>query len=789
MRFACGSVNPLQKRRFKPIQYYQIDQVHKQETTIFGRQPILMQRLFSLLTLLVLIGTNARAQVVAAFTMPDTVCVNTSVNITNTSTNATSFLWNFCSPDPGTPATSVSFGTFGDKLKLSVFMDYVMVNGNYYGFVVNNTPGGLVRLDFGNSLLNTPTAVDLGNFGGELVKSAMGIQVVQNNGRWYAIMVCGDERVSPPTNPRILKIDFGTDITNTTPAVTNWGNIGQLAYAHELYLFQDAALNWFGLTTNVYTKSITRFSFGANFNNPPTATNLVISQLDGPGGFFPVNDNGVWRLFVANQYNSALTRIDFGSSLMNAPQSVVNLGTAGGLINLPRDFIVFASCGESIGYVVNNDGKIVRLAFKDLASAPTATMLPSVAAYAVSYTKIFKQGDDVYTFIPNYIPTDLTRMKFPACGASSLQSSTLQAPPSFTYNAPGKYTVSLRVNEGLPTETSFCKQIVVVQQNPVTAPADVAVCLGDSVQLTATGGTPGKFEWTPATGLSNPFIANPRAGPVVNTQYVVTSGNPGCVAKDTVVVTVVSNSTTSFAISPTSASICPGEAVALTASGGTNYQWLNNANGTSPSLSVSPTATTQYSVRIENNLANCSVADTLYSIVTIKPAPSVKAIKSGDINCVIPQIQLQASGAAQYQWSPATGLSSTTTDKPLVAITQTTQYSVVGKAANGCSASDTITVQVIKTGAPVYYIPNSFTPNNDGLNDCFGFKSWVGITKFKFQIYHRYGGVIFTSTDVAKCWNGTLKGTPMPAGTYVYSLKATTLCGEIERFGTIALIR
>ena len=71
-----------------------------------------------------------------------------------------------------------------------------------------------------------------------------GIQVVQNEGRWYAIIVAG--YTANGVTPRILKVDFGPVLTNPTPVVTNWGNLGNMEQPIDLHVFQENG-NWFGL--------------------------------------------------------------------------------------------------------------------------------------------------------------------------------------------------------------------------------------------------------------------------------------------------------------------------------------------------------------------------------------------------------------------------------------------------------------------------------------------------------------------------------------------------------------
>ena len=208
----------------------------------------------------------------AGFIIPDTVCVNTPVNISNISLNATSQYWSFCAADANKIPTAVNLGNPGGSLSLPVFSDVVNDNGNYHVFVSNNWPGGLVRMDFGNSLLNAPVVVNLGNIGGVIPNTIEGIQVVKNEGRWYAIMVGGDV-VNGGIPSRIIKIDFGVNITNAAPVGTNWGNIGNLAYPVDLHLFQENG-GWYGFTVNAQNNTITRFNFSNSFTNVPTGVNL-----------------------------------------------------------------------------------------------------------------------------------------------------------------------------------------------------------------------------------------------------------------------------------------------------------------------------------------------------------------------------------------------------------------------------------------------------------------------------------------------------------------------------------
>ena len=74
-------------------------------------------------------------------------------------------------------------------MQMPAYADYTYENGNYYGFITNNHPAGLLRLDFGNSLLNTPIVTSLGSVGGIIPDNTEGLQIVNNEGKWYIIIV------------------------------------------------------------------------------------------------------------------------------------------------------------------------------------------------------------------------------------------------------------------------------------------------------------------------------------------------------------------------------------------------------------------------------------------------------------------------------------------------------------------------------------------------------------------------------------------------------------------------
>ena len=230
---------------------------------------------------------------------PDSVCTNSAVQITNTSTGASNYYWSFCEASLSSIPDAINLGNPGGQLNGPVFTDIAQdISGNYFVFAINNYTSQVVRMNFGNSLLNIPVVDNLGNFAGAIPQNAEGIQLVNVNGNWTAIIVGGDPVSGNPS--AIAKIDFGASLASLTPVAVNWGNIGGLSYPTDLYVF-NVGTNWYGYTVNSRNNTITQFNFGTDFTTIPSGINLGnLGNLNVPVGIGEIYDAGNWYLFVTN---------------------------------------------------------------------------------------------------------------------------------------------------------------------------------------------------------------------------------------------------------------------------------------------------------------------------------------------------------------------------------------------------------------------------------------------------------------------------------------------------------
>jgi gliding motility-associated-like protein len=194
----------------------------------------------------------------------------------------------------------------------------------------------------------------------------------------------------------------------------------------------------------------------------------------------------------------------------------------------------------------------------------------------------------------------------------------------------------------------------------------------------------------------------------------------------------------------------------------------------------------------KDTLRTAAGCDSLIRTVnlTVNPAPSVSVSKSNDVDCMLGITRLEANGGISYAWTPTISLNSATVYNPVASPSTTTWYHVLVTSNKGCTTEDSIQVKVIVGNIENgYLVPNAFTPDGDGRNDCFGVQTWGAVTNFELSIFNRWGERVFYTRDPRQCWNGTYKGVQQSANVYVYQIRAKGLCGDIYRKGTVVLIR
>lgn len=326
----------------------------------------------------------------------------------------------------------------------------------------------------------------------------------------------------------------------------------------------------------------------------------------------------------------------------------------------------------------------------------------------------------------------------------------------------------------------------------VTANAgkDTISCNQNPVPIGANSKPGLVYSWSPTVGLSNPSIANPRAGPASNTTYILTTSNygGGCATTDTVLVTASQIDPTLTLLGKEFFCIANGDSAVLSVLPTDNIQWyrnnipINGANGTSYKV----TQTGSYYASLLNN-DGCSENTNNKSILIEEPTPATRyPVQYAVIN--YPQ-QLDARNfGVSAVWNPPVYLNNPETYTPVFDGPTDIEYTITIKTAAGCVTVDT---QLVKTVKEVkIYVPTAFTPNNDGLNDYLK-PIPQGIKELKyFRIYNRWGQLVFDLKSNSKGWDGTIGNKVQGTQVFVWMAEGIGVDNSIHHVkGTALLIR
>ncbi len=302
---------------------------------------------------------------------------------------------------------------------------------------------------------------------------------------------------------------------------------------------------------------------------------------------------------------------------------------------------------------------------------------------------------------------------------------------------------------------------------------DTNICLGQSVELLAFGGT--NYKWEPQESLSNPNIFNPIATPQCTTLYSVKiEKSPGC--SRTEKIKIIVNQPPIINDVNIEPSICgekTGE-ITIAAVGMNPISYLINGvsqnNGTFSNLE-----TNNYQISVKDH--NGCISDSTVSVSKVIQVQSLfsaspqKGAKPLDVEFL--NLSYHAS---DYSWYLDSTLISNTTNHQHIFDSSGNHTISLVSWNNLQHCADTFSLQIIVFDSLAIEIPNVFTPNGDGVNDVFLIKI-LGAKDLHVQIFNRWGSLIKDHSyqlneDIAtiNIWDGTNDGLDFSEGVYFYNI-------------------
>ena len=169
----------------------------------------------------------------------------------------------------------------------------------------------------------------------------------------------------------------------------------------------------------------------------------------------------------------------------------------------------------------------------------------------------------------------------------------------------------------------------------------------------------------------------------------------------------------------------------------------------------------------------------VFALPKINAGPDKVLLEGGEI-----LLDATATGTGvQFSWSPATGLNNPAILQPIASPVDDAVYKLTATTVAGCKASDETIIKVLKKPA----IPNTFSPNGDGIHDRWEILYLDSYPGANVNIFNRYGQLVFHSKGYVQSWDGTFNGKPLPVGTYYYIIDPKN--GRKQMSGFIDIIR
>ena len=227
-----------------------------------------------------------------------------------------------------------------------------------------------------------------------------------------------------------------------------------------------------------------------------------------------------------------------------------------------------------------------------------------------------------------------------------------------------------------------------------------------------------------------------------------------------------------------------------------NWAW-NFGNGQSAKVE-NPTVQMDagtYTVALKTS-TNFGCSDTTSKSITINPIPQIKGPKQITTALGIPvTIPFTYSrGVVNYSWAPAANLDCPTCPDPVATLLLSTQYIVTVADSNHCTAQDSIFIKTVCNSDNIF-MPNTFSPNGDGVNDIFYPRGKSLYNVQSLTIFNRWGQMVFQRRDFPANaqnmgWDGNFNGRPAPSDAYVYIVEVICENAQVVAIhGSVTLVR
>lgn len=710
-----------------------------------------------LFSFLIIFGQTRVFSQAVDFTVPSTVCLQQAVPVSNNSSGITSYVWDFCQ-DGLLNADNFSSAVVQTQSSIPVGIEVTYDKGNWYGFVCsreNASANKIVRLFFGSSLSNTPTILpDYPLSVNSLISGASDIKFLYQGGNWFGY-------VANYYSNSIVRLDFGTSLSNDTPTATSLGNPAGWNGFYGLDIISSGGnMMIAGVGNSSNSISVINYTNTITASSPVASTVSTITSTDNSLISSPVKiafqqENTNWYALFTS-LNGKVVRLTFGSDPMSTPaiNSVADISSASAL-QFKRDG------SNYFGFVQNGQGITYRLSFGSTPSnLPVVDQLANFGTGNTYGLTLVKEWPGWKAFYIEVGTGKVYRIGFTDKCASTVSalSSNQQVPLNLDYLVAGTYTIELL---GLDANLNrYTKELPITVNNQISPTLDFTTtnsCLGSSTGFTATNSQSlNSISWSFGDGATStqtsPIHSYSSVGSYDATLTATASNGCSNTAQKTI--QIFNPPQAAFSL-PAASPFCTGQNYVFTNTStsdtGSNPTWQWNVNGSDVSTSQDltyqfPSAIAQ-TVKLTASIPGCSTQSTqTIGSVTQGPLLSFTAPGTSCVNGIV-SFNNTSSGAisGNYNWTFGDGNSSIQSS-PTNTYLSNGVFNVTLSASNaaGCQNSFSKAVSVYTNPQPNFSIdlpPFSCAGSATQFNDLTPTLSDSNLSSWSWQFGDTNGGV------------------------------------------------
>ena len=427
-------------------------------------------------------------------------------------------------------------------------------------------------------------------------------------------------------------------------------------------------------------------------------------------------------------------------------------------------------------------------------SYPYQNLPPDTMICKGNYAQLNLPAGDSLQIAEHFLWTSNLGQSYLSC--DTCRSPVVMSPDTITY-----YVTSISVfASNNDTATCVAKDTITVNVDalPQIFPGiDFRICPNDTLQLHAGPGVT-EAVWTPDYYISDTSSPNPKAWPPDTTTYRVTGTNDaGCSISRIVKLYPITKVVADIAVSDTivcEGTMVPVDVVVEQASfNDTMFLWSPakylNSDIIQNATATLPPGVYNYQVIVSSRHCISDTA-TMHIIVSSKPDLEAGISQTVAYGTVV-QLYGASHQSVNYTWTPSVdSFSCLDCRRPFVTVTQTETVYVTAENEYGCKTTDSVELRVVACDAKMIFVPNTFTPNNDGLNDRL-FVRGAGLRELEyFRVFDRWGNLVFETKNLSEGWDGTYAGKAADIATYAYVLRGICSSGSVvDMNGNVTLIR